>query len=346
MYSFMIKKIINRYRALKRSEYLKQSSESKYKYAIIGAGEHATTQLYPCIWHIGIPISLICTNTISNAHHAACRFTECRGTINLDDIINDSSIKGVFVSIPPSNQASLVKQLLYANKAVYVEKPLGYSTSELLSVLPTPLNSTLHVGFQRRYAPIGQLTKKLIKSPISYQYHYRIGPYPEGNALYEVFTHQLDYCLFLFGSAKLIHVSKFTGSSGDTYYIELDHNGIKGSIELSTQYSWNNSEEKLEINQEHSSIVSNYPSILEKTKKPYRLFGVPLEKAIEHPGERSIYMSANNSIPSRQNSSANLLGFYPSIYTFFNSVEKNIKTDENIQQTIELYRLLDQVQNA
>lgn len=339
----MIKRIINKYRALKRSDFLKKSSESNYKYAIIGAGEHATTQLYPCIWHIGIPVSLICTSTILNATHAARRFVNCKGTTNLNDILNDSSIKGVFVCTPPSSQAYIVKQLLLANKAVYVEKPLGYSENELLSILPTSLNLILQVGFQRRYSPIGQITKKLIKCPISYQYNYRIGAYPEGNALYEVFIHQLDYCLFLFGSAKMNHVSKFNNSSGETYYVELDHNGVKGTIELSTQYSWNNCEEKLEINQSKSSIVSNYPSVLEKINKPFSTLGIPLEKVLKHPSEKSIYMSANNSIPSLQNNSANLLGFYPSIYTFFNSVENNVISEENIQQTIELYRLLDQL---
>lgn len=331
---------------MKRADFLNQSATTNHRYAIIGAGEHATTQLYPCIWHIGIPVTLICTKTASNAKNAARRFVDCRGTDKLEDILKDPSIKGVFVSIPPSSQAGIVKLLLAANKSVYVEKPLGYSENELLSTLPNTLNATLQVGFQRRYAPIGRLTKKLIKNPISYQYCYRIGAYPEGNALFEVFIHQLDYCLYLFGSAKLVHVSKSTISSGETYFIQLDHNGVIGNIEFSTQYSWTTCEEKLQINLQDSDILSNYPSILECNDKPARFLGVPLEKVIEHSKITRTFLSANNSVPSLQNNSANLLGFYPSIYSFFHAVENDSTSEKEIIQLIELYRLLDKLNQA
>lgn len=331
---------------MKRADFLNQSAKTNYRYAIIGAGEHATSQLYPCIWHIGIPIALICTKTSANAIKAATRFANCRGTDKLDDILSDSSIKGVFVSTPPTSQAELVKQLLAAGKSVYVEKPLAYSEHEFLSTLPNSFNATLRVGLQRRYAPIGRLTKKLLKQPISYQYSYRIGAYPEGNVLFELFIHQLDYCLYLFGSGKLIHVSRSANSSGETLFIQLDHSGVIGNIELTTQYSWSSVEERLHINQQNSTILSDYPSVLERIDKPSRFIGVPLEKVIEQPTKTRKYLTANNSVPSIQNSSANTLGFYPSIYSFFQATEKNEKSESEINHLTELYRLLDKLKQA
>ncbi|WP_290792600.1 Gfo/Idh/MocA family protein [Flavihumibacter sp. UBA7668] len=342
----MIKTLINRYRAIKRAGFLNQSSETKYRYAIIGAGEHATTQLYPCIWHMGIPITAICTKSILNAERAASRFTNCRGTDKLDDIIKDSSIRGVFVSTPPASQSAIVKQLLAVNKSVYVEKPLGYSETELNGILPASTDLVLRLGFQRRFAPIGQLTKKLINQPLSYQYCFRTGAYPEGNVLYEVFIHPLDYCLFLFGPAKLDFVSKIKNTNGETIFLHLDHSGVKGSLELSSQYSWTSSQETLEINQPDSIIQSNYPSTLEKSKKPAQLFGVPLEKVIKQPQERYTYMTANSSIPSIQNHSSNLLGFYPAIQSFFHATEQNLNSEIEIRQLKMLYKLLDQLHNA
>jgi virulence factor len=342
----MIKKLITRYRAIKRAGYLNQTSDIKYRYAIIGAGEHATTQLYPCIWHIGIPIAAICTKSIVNAEKAASRFKNCKGTSNLDDILKDSSIRGVFVSTPPASQPAIVQQLLAANKTVYVEKPLGYSEKELDSILPASTDIIVRLGLQRRFAPIGQLTKKIINQPLSYQYRYKVGAYPEGNVLYEVFIHPLDYCLFLFGPAKLEFVSKINHTNGVTIFLHLDHSGVKGCLELSTHNSWNCSEETLEINQTDSIIQSNYPSILEKSKKPAQLFGVPLEKVIEQPEERKIYMAANSSIPSIQNHSSNLMGFYPAIQAFLHATEQHLGSELEIKQLKMLYNLLDQLHNA
>lgn len=342
----MIKSLISKYRAIKRAGFLKRSSTTNYKYAIIGAGEHATTQLYPCIWHIGIPVTRICTKTLSNAENAASRFAGCRGTDKLTDILNDASIRGVFVATPPATQATIVQQLLQAGKSVYAEKPLGYATTELNAVLGAAMTSVLRVGFQRRYAPIARLTKKIMQQPFSYQYRYRIGAYPEGNALYELFIHPIDYCLFLFGAATIEHVSKIKQAAGETFFIQLNHAGIKGSLELSTMYSWNNSEEVLEINQPDATIVSNYPSELIKYKKPAQLFGVPMEKVMEQAIEKKSYLQPNSSIPSFQQHSANQLGFYPAIESFFNATEQQETSEAEYRHLSALYLLLDQLQQA
>lgn len=316
---------------------------SKYNYAIIGAGDHATTNLYPCIWHLGIPVSRICTRTLTNAEKAAARFPRCTGTDSIETILEDTSIKGVFVCTPPKLHSELVGKLLASGKSVYVEKPLGYSEKELKNIFPPTFDSWLQMGMQRQFSPIGKTTKALLKNPINYHYKFTIGSYPEGDVWHELFIHQLDYCLFLFGPAKLEFCTKTPGSNGITYFINLDHQGVKGMIELSTNHSWNASTEELTINQADTIIQSNYPAFLQTSDKPVNLAGIPLEKIKNQSTRIKNYLLPGSPVPSIQNNSAYLFGFYPSIQSFFQAVEQEKKTQAEIHQLIRLYQLIDEL---
>lgn len=111
---------------------------------------------------------------------------------------------------------------------------------------------------QRRYAPITRILKKRFEGSgtVSYNYRYVTGPYPEGDALSELFIHPLDYVCCLFGPARIISHTRIKHRNGGmTLFITIEHADISGKharatgiIELSTAYTWQNAGETLTVN--------------------------------------------------------------------------------------------------
>ncbi len=74
-----------------------------------------------------------------------------------------SGIKAAFVNAATEAHFEIVKQLLEANIAVFVDKPIAmiYAESKQLVELAEERNLLLMVGFNRRYAPVYQQLKQL-----------------------------------------------------------------------------------------------------------------------------------------------------------------------------------------
>ncbi|MCW3074937.1 MAG: oxidoreductase domain protein [Flaviaesturariibacter sp.] len=324
MTSFL-NKAIQHYRQRKKKKFLQQPSSYKHKYAIIGTGIHNITNIYPCLWFLGIPVKIIYSRNKTNAISAAQRWPDCIGTNSLEDIINNESITGVFVASLPQFQGVISAQLLKAGKHVFVEKPIGLSTKELQNVVTAEHSKTICLpGLQRRFSPLAKKIKKESQNAINYHYCFSIGNYPEGNVLFDVFIHPIDFVIHLFGEATIVHAYKTTNNSTSTFYLLLNHNGVHGNIELSTAYSWQEPIDELCINTQEAILKAKYPYYLESCSKPQSFTNLPLEKIFPSPLKKLILMNSS-FLPIAENNSLYAMGFYPQLEHFVNCVEEERK---------------------
>ena len=124
----------------------------------IGAGNYATSMLLPHLTgREDVELAHVVTTTALSGANAKRKFGFAAASTDTDALLNDPAIDAVFVLTRHSSHTDLTCRALRAGKAVFVEKPLALSESELSKILTTVEktgNGRLHVGFNRRFAPL------------------------------------------------------------------------------------------------------------------------------------------------------------------------------------------------
>ena len=339
--------LIERYKLSRRKKFLDKRSQYKYQYAFIGVGGHSTSNLYPVIQYLGIPLKKIFTRHIENAQKMAKQFAHCTGTDNLIDILDDPAIRGVFVSTPPEQHFGLVSQLLQAGKQVFVEKPPCYSLAELRTLIQHQQGVHCQTGLQRRFSTINQLLKPFLPKAKTYSYRYLTGAYPEGNPLFDLYIHPIDNILQLFGTVKDCSIH-YTGKESATFFIRFTHtNHIQGMLQLSTDFSWQYAVDEMEINTTSGILQAHYPYRLTGIQKPVRFLNLPLEKILKTPMQQKIYLDTNAFGLTAANNSLALQGFVGELEHFVKVTEQDIGDEQHqLQSLLGTYEMLEKMKQA
>ncbi len=124
----------------------------------IGAGNYASSMLLP---HLAerddVALKRVVTTSALSAANAQRKFGFADADTDVDALLADDAIDAVFVVTRHSSHAAFTAKALRAGKAVFVEKPLALSVSEVDDVLTAVAesgNDRLQVGFNRRFAPL------------------------------------------------------------------------------------------------------------------------------------------------------------------------------------------------
>jgi predicted dehydrogenase/threonine dehydrogenase-like Zn-dependent dehydrogenase len=124
----------------------------------IGAGNYASSMLLPNLAGQGNAyLSHVATTRSLSAVNAQRRFGFTTASTTADAVLDDASLDAVFIVTRHHTHADLVCRALETGKAVFVEKPLALTESELervIDVIATTGNDRLMVGFNRRFAPL------------------------------------------------------------------------------------------------------------------------------------------------------------------------------------------------
>ena len=342
----MIPQLIERYKHFRTEQYLAQIYQSQY--AFVGMGQHSLSNLYPVIRYLQIPIKYICVTSERKAQLIEKKFPGIKGSTSLDEILNDDTIKGIFVSTSPASQFLIAARVLQSGKSLFVEKPPCLSLEQLYKLIEfrrlhhSPVAA---VGMQKRYAPAVRILQEKLKKEhlISYDMHYLTGAYPEGNALLDLYIHSLDLVCFLFGEAEIIACQKVAPSS---FLLMLKHPHVIGTIELSTAYSWTSAKESLKVCT--NSGVFYLKQIEELTYESNSTFlGLPLEKVhARHPAIEVLYR-LNNFTPVFANNQVYTQGYFGEILSFANAVERyqnmNLSDVDSMTAT---FKLLEEISLA
>lgn len=339
----MIQTLINRYKQFRKNDRLNNLNSYKCQYAFIGVGGHSLDNLYPVIDYLGIPLKYIHSRTLSNAEKLATKYN-AKATSNLDDILNDDEIKGVFVCASPTVHFDLGKQVLEKGKNLFIEKPPCTTASELNQLITLAENKHVVTGFQKRYSTVYTEIKKAATDIINYDFKYLTGALPEGDAILDLFIHPIDLLSYLFSGIAKMDVLK----RENTFLIQLEHtNGIAGQVQLSTDYAWSNPIESLVVNTKSEIYEVESSLNLTRVKKPKMVAGIPLEKIWSKPVSKEILFESNGFIPLAQYNHLFVQGYYSEIKTFVDLCEgkktTNLSSLGSLQNTFEI---VDRLKNC
>lgn len=337
----MLNSFIERYKTFRKQHFLNQFQSYQHQYAFVGVGNHSIGNLYPCIDYLGLPLKYICTRNLKNAELMAQKFQHTKGIDSLEIIKNDKEIKGVFVSATPSAHFNICKELLQAGKHIFVEKPPCLTSKELKELIELGKNQITVVGVQKRYSTLYSLLKNQIEKPISYNYRFVIGAYPEGNPIWDLFIHPLDILTFLFG--KAITIQKIQHQN--TLFLQIQHeNQTIGNIELSTDYTWNLAKEELIINTEKGIFESKSLNDLLFIEKSSTIMGIPLEKVLKKAPKIEILLQNNGTVPIAENNQLFTHGYLGEIKTFVELVEgKKVINKSNLESLLPTFELIEKI---
>ena len=339
----MLNYLAERYKTIIKRKYFSNAQDTKSQYAFIGTGNHATTQLYPVLQYLGVPLKYIHSRSIKNSESMCAIFKNCIPASDLETILNDDELKGVFVSTTPKEQFGIVRQLLEKNKDVFVEKPPCQKLDELNLLASKQHQSIFQVNLQQRYSPSIKILRKQATKSKFYRVEYLTGLYQQKDVLTDLFIHPLDIAIQLFGKIKICTGQKIITGSAVTYLLQLTHeNDIIGDIKLSTAYHWQGAKETIEIHTGNSLYSCNFPYDLKRTVFPAPILGVPVDKILHSPIREEVLLNGHTISTSLPNHTSYLYGFYQSIEHFVDCVENNKKYND-FAGLKDLYELIEQL---
>jgi predicted dehydrogenase len=124
----------------------------------VGAGNYASTMLLP---HLAgrpdVALVKVATSSSLSSLTAQKKFGFEEAGTDATSVVEDPSLDAVFIVTPHSSHARLTATALRAGRAVFVEKPLAIDLDGLAEVdaaVEEIGNRRLHVGFNRRFAPL------------------------------------------------------------------------------------------------------------------------------------------------------------------------------------------------
>ena len=156
-------------------------------------------------------LSSICDNNQSNLEKATIQYPQITTFTNIEDLLK-SNVDAVFISTPAVTHEKLVRKALYANKHVFVEKPICLDVSQaiILKNLADQKGLKLMVGHLLLYHPAFIALQSLIKNGgignIRYIYSNRLSLgklRKEENALWSFAPHDISMILSLIGKEPI-----------------------------------------------------------------------------------------------------------------------------------------------
>ena len=224
------------------------TEDRELRLGFIGAGRHARANLYPSLAALGQPLAAICTRSIETADSAARTFGASRAFSNVSQMLSETELDAVIVSIEGKNQAPMVCSLLEKGVHVFVEKPLGWTAKEAsdVAVLSESTNNHVMVGFMKRFAPAYLRTKEMLADS-------RFGRTLSATSMFAVRSFGPDIELFLkYGAIHYVDLARyFFGeiatidgyrgcSDGATFltFVFKSESGVVGTMYLGGVNAW------------------------------------------------------------------------------------------------------------
>lgn len=344
-------KAINRYKSIKKQKYLKSLSAGTY--AMIGFGHHSIQNILPVLQHfnthIKYAVSLSKQTSDLISRNGNIHF---EGTTDLNTVLNDKEIKGVFISVSAHDHFGLVKKALLHDKHVWVEKPVCLELEELQELIEIQQSKKkmVMVGMQKRYAPANILLKSHLRNTIFYHYEFLLGSYPEGDPLTDLFIHPLDLISYFFGPSKIVSLKQQKQKSlATTLMLHVEHkNGVMGNLVLSSDHAWGKSAERMYVNTEQRIYECFNSKRLHSFKKSGSILGVPTEKIINNKNQIDVLFDESEFLPQLQSNQLYTSGYYNEIKTFLGLCDGQVKKStnlSNLQHLVPAYELIEFIRN-
>ncbi|MFC4633317.1 bi-domain-containing oxidoreductase [Dokdonia ponticola] len=142
----------------------RKSESSSNGLAIVGAGNFTKMTMLPALKGTQANISHIISSGGVSGTALAKKFDITNSATNYEAVLKEKTVNTVAITTRHNLHAPMVIKSLEANKNVFVEKPLALNIEELDAITEAyhKANSTLTVGFNRRFSPYAVKMKSLL----------------------------------------------------------------------------------------------------------------------------------------------------------------------------------------
>lgn len=195
----------------------------KIKVAVVGAGGFARGVHLPNLQKLSKSFHLkaIVSATGSHAKAAAQQFEADYATSSYADVLADPEIDAVIICTRHHLHAEQAIAAARAGKAIFLEKPMALTQSELdsLTAVLTETQTPFMVGFNRRFSPAAQRAHEILTkrtTPMMILYRVNAGYIPPdqwvhmaegGGRIIGEACHMFDLFQFLVGSTRAVEVT-------------------------------------------------------------------------------------------------------------------------------------------
>lgn len=163
---------------------------------VLGAGNFAKAFLLPSFARQEkVAIRCVCTASGVSAVAVAKKYGAAQATPDPDDVFRDPSVRLALIATRHDTHAAYVLRALDANKAVYVEKPLALTLTEIEAIRDkyeamsrAGANPFVMVGFNRRFSPLARSLKQVFArraEPMSVIYRVNAGSVPRNEWIHD-----------------------------------------------------------------------------------------------------------------------------------------------------------------
>lgn len=274
---------------------------SQGRIGIIGAGNFTKMTLMPVLKKVGASVSFISSAGGLSAKTLANKYSVKYCTSDYREVLKNEEVDLVMITTRHDLHAKIVIEAIRSRKSVFVEKPLALNHAELTTVI-SEYNDykgrySIHVGFNRRFAPTSIKAKELLGqsvSPINMIATMNAGYIPPevwvhdlkigGGRIIGEACHFIDLMIYLSGSlVSEVHMSALGidyQENTDNAIITLKfQDGSQGVINYFSNGSKSYAKERVEIYQDNKTLVlDNFKSLTGYGYKGFSSLKTALDK--------------------------------------------------------------------
>lgn len=232
----------------------------KANLCFIGAGTHASANIYPSSIEAGINIKAIATRSYENSKKALLRFGSTGNPYDdYKKMLRCEDCDGVVVVAQPKDQFIIALDCIKSGKNVFVDKPLGWDENEARIIYQSAKehNVFVMVGFMKRFAPCYKRIKGIIDSkelgePRSFTVNFAVDSTAfcrnDEDFIKLAAIHIIDLVRFLFGEVK--QVNGFSNSIDEKIsqcFTLSFESGVIGSVYFSGMTAWSRESENITV---------------------------------------------------------------------------------------------------
>lgn len=231
---------------------------------IIGAGNHATANIYPCVQLLDQEIAAVSTRNLLHSTQALQRFgSSGHAYDNYQEMLEKEDCPDVIVITQAADAPAIVMDCLKQGRHVFTEKPLGLSAAQAQEVYDTAVRygGDYMVGFMKRYAPAYRQLKQLTENSLlgrvcSFHASFCVNASRfcrnDEDYMYFVAIHYLDLIRYLYGEIKKVTGYSCKNESGTSYALSLlMKSGAAATLDLENRTPWTRETESILTTFEH-----------------------------------------------------------------------------------------------
>jgi predicted dehydrogenase len=305
----------------------------------IGCGTHAQGTLWPQIAGSGLVLHAVCSQSLDKARDAAQLFGIPRHFDDPRRMIETGELDALLIVVAPPAYEAQIRLAIESGLPAFVEKPGANTVEEAASLANAAEQQSVRivVGYQKRFAGAYRRARELMQTPefgppTLLSFTWAMGPFGGRMSmrdwLFENPVHMFDMARFLAGELDDLAVQAAT--AGDEYVVVATGRAASGalvSIRANTTASWSQHNESVEVfGTGHALTVDNMDTLIHRPPE--------LPERVWRP---------NYTVPTRQNFSAETLGYGAGLRHFADVVRGRAENESDLANAAATLALTERI---